>query len=300
MTQFLDASGDAAAALSDGGGALAPTGSGSCPPRPASRAASADARGPAGIRDAVETQIVPRLVQAFRERTPPCSAATAPAFPADDVGVFAGILMRGDEAAALAFVGARRTAGASLETLYLELMSPAARHLGEMWTEDRCSFADVTIGLGSLRELMRRLSPEFLDGAEREDPRRRALLVQVPGEQHSLGLHMAAEFFRRAGWEVAAETPQTRDDLAGLVRDQWYGVVGISVGSDAQLPEVASCVRAVRQASRNRGVGVMVGGPAFVCHPGRAALVGADAAATDGRQAPVQAERLLAQAPPRR
>jgi methanogenic corrinoid protein MtbC1 len=300
MTELLDASGDAAV---DAGARSAPASPDAAvrSARIAGRALAADARGCSGIRDAVEAEIVPRLVQSFRERTPPCSPAPAcAAFPPADVGAFAEVLMRGDPAAAMAFLAARRDGGASLETLYIELMGPAACLLGDMWTEDRCSFADVTIGLGALRGILRELSPEFLDGAERRDPRRRALLVQVPGEQHSLGLHMAAEFFRRAGWEVAAETPQTREDLADLVRDEWYGVVGISAGSDAQFAEVASCIRAVRQASRNRGVGVLVGGPAFVCQPGHAALVGADAAATDGRQAPVQAERLLTQSPPRR
>ena len=31
---------------------------------------------------------------------------------------------------------------------------------------------------------------------------RRILLTAVPGEQHSFGLYMVAEFFRRAGWDV--------------------------------------------------------------------------------------------------
>ena len=43
----------------------------------------------------------------------------------------------------------------------------------------------------------------------------------------------------------------------------------------------------------------MVGGPVFVAHPELAAYVGADGTATDGRQAVLQAESLLALLPER-
>ena len=39
---------------------------------------------------------------------------------------------------------------------------------------------------------------------------RRALLVSVPGEQHSFGVTMVAEFFRRAGWDAWTGAPRTR------------------------------------------------------------------------------------------
>ena len=50
----------------------------------------------------------------------------------------------------------------------------------------------------------------------------------------------------------------------------------------------------LRSESRNRGVGVMVGGRLFAEKPELANAVGADATATDGRQAALQAETLLA------
>ena len=45
--------------------------------------------------------------------------------------------------------------------------------------------------------------------------------------------------------------------------------------------------------SLNRAVGVMVGGIPFSAHPERVALVGADTTAIDGRDAVMQAERLI-------
>ena len=53
-------------------------------------------------------------------------------------------------------------------------------------------------------------------------------------------------------------------------------------------------IRALRRASRNRAIGVLVGGPLFIDHPELVARVGADATAIDGGQAPIQAQNLLA------
>jgi MerR family transcriptional regulator, light-induced transcriptional regulator len=71
-------------------------------------------------------------------------------------------------------------------------------------------------------------------------------------------------------------------------------VVGLSVSCEVQLDALVSTIRLIRRASRNQAVGILVGGPVFVEHPEMVPLVGADATAVDGRQAPVQAENLLA------
>ena len=59
----------------------------------------------------------------------------------------------------------------------------------------------------------------------------------------------------------------------------------------------ASCVQetivAVRAASRNAALAVLVGGPPFVARPEVAVAVGADGTASNGKEAPLVAERLL-------
>lgn len=120
------------------------------------------------------------------------------------------------------------------------------------------------------------------------------LLAPAPGEQHTFGLSMVAEFFRRAGWDVWSGPVASRQELVGMVRAAWFAVVGLSVSSERKLDEVATAIRAIRRASRNRSIGVMVGGPMFLEHPDWVARVGADATAVDGRQAIRQAHDLLA------
>jgi MerR family transcriptional regulator, light-induced transcriptional regulator len=67
-----------------------------------------------------------------------------------------------------------------------------------------------------------------------------------------------------------------------------------SVSCEVQLDALVATIRLIRRASRNQAVGILVGGPIFVDRPEMVALVGADATAADGLQAPIQAENLLA------
>jgi methanogenic corrinoid protein MtbC1 len=253
------------------------------------------ARGRGRLDRLIETEVVPRLVLAGRAvACEPGSGRGAAAPGPEDVVAMIGLVIADDATAAIAYVETLRVRGVTLECLYLDLFAVVARRLGQLWTEDLCSFADVTVGLVRLQGLVREYSPAFLPSVEAHDPRRSALLIPVPGEQHTFGLVMVAEFFLRAGWEVHSDPMASVEDLSSTVRNRWFAVAGISVGNDDRLDVVAALIRRVRRESCNRGIGVMVGGRVFAERPELAGLVGADATATDGRQAALQAETLLA------
>jgi methanogenic corrinoid protein MtbC1 len=140
---------------------------------------------------------------------------------------------------------------------------------------------------------MRGLSPAFGDEVSHPSDGRRVLLMPAPGEQHTFGLTIVADFFRRAGWQVVGGVGDSSLDPVALVRVEWFDVLGISCGAHGRLDWLKTGIGAVRQASRNKAIGVMVGGPIFTETPSLAADVGADATAVDGRQAPSMAEQLL-------
>ena len=242
----------------------------------------------------IETDVIPRLVQAHRP-------AAANQHPGSAIPLSAGVddfvlqVLQDSERDVDTTIAALRERGASMEWIFLELFSPTARKLGEMWDEDRCDFSAVTVALGRLQRLMRELSPAF--GTEVEHPAngRRALFVQPRDEQHSFGLSMVAEFFRRDGWDVIGGVGGAVAHPADKVREEWVDVVGFSVGTDARLPWLRDTISAVRQASRNAALHVLVGGPPFVGHPEYALEVGADGTARNGKEAPQVAERLLGQ-----
>ncbi len=242
----------------------------------------------------IESEIIPRLVLSRRGAAEPAPVRQPLGWtPGDDViAEFAELVASQDVAAASTRIEALRSEGITVETLYLELLAPTARYLGELWDSDIADFNAVTLGCSRLQQLLHELSPAFVHEIDYHEHRRRVLLVPVPGEQHTFGVYMVAEFFRRAGWDVWSGSMPNRE-LAELVSNEAFTLVGFSVSADDRLDALASSIRSVRRASCNRGVGVLVGGPVFVGHPELVTLVGADATAVDARQATHQAQSAL-------
>jgi len=242
----------------------------------------------------IEGEIVPRLVLTRRVSTSPEAGHMRQATPPDacDVTELVRLLLAHDTGVGSAYVETVRQRGVSLETICLDLLAPAARELGLLWEQDECDFMQVTVGLCRLHQVLRDLSPAF--GIEEFDNEadRRILLSPYPGDQHTFGITVVAQFLRCAGWDVWHEFPSNTAELLELTRQNWFAAIGLSVGSAARLDDVAATIRAVRQASRNRAIGVLVGGPILVDKPELAASIGADATAADGRQAVQQAERI--------
>jgi methanogenic corrinoid protein MtbC1 len=234
----------------------------------------------------IETEVIPRLVLQHRDA---CSAERP---SATDVDRLVRALVGPGEDPLDELVRALRARGVGVDSLCLDLLTPAAQRLGQLWEQDGVDFATVTVGLGRLQRLLRHLSPAF--GHQVEHPRqgRRIVLTQPESEQHIFGLSMVAEFFRRAAWDVLGGVAGAGIDAPTLARSNWFDVAGFSIGTEQSLPWLRETVAEVRALSRNRDLVVLVGGPLFTVNPGWATDVGADATA-DGRTAPELAEAIV-------
>lgn len=210
-----------------------------------------------------------------------------------EIDQFARLVLRGDMAAVEGFLDQLRRRDLSPETIYLGLLESTAQRFGEMWLDDACTFSDVTMGTIRLQQILRALGPWFRGALECPLPGHRILLVPGPGEQHTFGLFVVADFLARAGWDVWGE-PAAGEQAMRLVRDEWFDVIGVSVGCVAHLDVLTGHIQRLRSASRNRAVGILVGGPVFARHPEYAASVGADGTAADGSGVAEAAESLLA------
>jgi len=241
----------------------------------------------------IETEIIPRLMLAHRAapRAPTGSIAGLGVPRQEQVAEFARLTLAPSAEASADYVRAMRASGIALEAIFLELLAPAARRLGAMWEADLCDFTEVTIGLWRLQQVVHEFSPAFQNDAECVVHNRRIMLAPAPGSQHTLGLLMVTEFFRRAGWDVWGD-PQSSGDVLQAVRAEWFDVAGFSLGSEGHLDNLTTMIAELRKASLNPAVGVIVGGPVFVQFPDLVSRVGADATAADAPQAILQAETL--------
>jgi len=248
----------------------------------------------ARLAQTIEAEIIPRLLLA--NSTPPsqtCAGydeATIDDATIDDLAV---LTVRGSLLDASRFVEAIRAQGVALEIIFLRLLAPTARRLGKAWEDDTLSFSDVTIGLGKLQELLRQLCPAFEFRQSSPPTGNRIMLLQAPGEHHTFGLFMIEAFFRRAGWEAVCAASLPFPETLSILSREWVDIVGVSKSSDTLLDGLASDITAIRRASCNKDVTIMVGGPAFLGHPERVILVGADVSAADGQQAVWQANQCV-------
>lgn len=247
----------------------------------------------------IEGEVIPRLILAHRSarRVPaaPCeSSGSGPRPSPADVERFAALVLGGRAGDALAYVQGLQTLGMTSETIFLDVLAPAARIFGEMWESERTDFVEVTVALRRLQNIAHELTPGRADPAE-EPPKagRRILLVALPGEQHVFGAQLVGELLRRSGWDVWDAPGAGNKDILALVAREWFAVVGLSLSAPEKVDALAGLIRQLRRASLNRDVRVMVGGKPFEDQPERVALVGADATAQDARDAVLQAQRML-------
>lgn len=258
-----------------------PAGSADGRPRPASpHLVSSNTTQDMQLSRIVELEIIPRLMlmhsaQPLRDRPPlPRLVLTA-----EHVHTLARMAVEGDSDSASSYVRALLDAGASQEQVFLDLLAPCARWLGELWDDDRYDFSQVTIGLWRLQRVLHEQGSRFNQVARPDADRQRALLAAVPGTQHTFGVVMAAEFFSRAGWEVDCEPKATWPDLQARLSAGWFDMFGLSIATGDSIVHVASAILDLREASANPRIFVMVGGPLAAQLPDLAALCGADAMA---------------------
>lgn len=244
------------------------------------------------LAQALQCEIIPRLMKSQAHLPGEEAPAMARAVLSHaDVHDFSRCVLDQDLSFAQARLEALQARGLSHEDLYLELLTPAARLMGLWWEEDAITFSDVTVGLGRLQQLLREFSARH--DSERPLAGRRVLLLAAPGEQHTFGLTMVAEFFARAGWDVCGDPVDGGSNALRRVREEWFDVVGFTLGTVEQAAELGELVAQIRTHSRNAQVGIIAGGPAFLRQPQCAVQVGADVTAVDGPQAVALAERLV-------
>lgn len=245
------------------------------------------------LENVVEGEIIPRLMLLHRDAE--ASAAQRGAAPrsnvSDYVADFTQLVLHQEAEVAAAYVSALLHRGADLESVLLNLLAPTARRLGELWNSDAIDFVDVTVATSRLQQVLHRFTFDLEKGAD--EPARRVLLLPTPSEQHTFGLLMVSEFFRREGWHVIGTPVVDAEELRSMVAEQWFALVGFSLSCERLIDTLRSTINTVRRCSKNQSVQIIVGGNAFSQSPELRPAVGADLAVGDAREAVKLAESAL-------
>lgn len=201
------------------------------------------------------------------------------------------LILGPDNADAFNYVTSLRDAGLSIDNLYLELLGPTARYLGDHWDEDKIDFLDVSIGLIRLQRLVRAFAG--VDDDAPYDEKYRALILATPDGQRNLGNSIVQQFFRVAGWHVCSGAVSEVSALGDIVAQQRFGIVGLSISAEKHLESLRRSIEIVRNSSINKDVGVIVGCPVFKGRPELSLEIGADSTAINAPAAVILAKQLL-------
>lgn len=242
----------------------------------------------------VEDRVVPRLVESRRSTARIPDQAERPlAQPETEVIEHLAELAVDNGSAAKAYVQSLHDDGLSIEAIYLNLLTPAARLLGKYWETDRRHFAEVTIGVGVLQQMLHDFETTFQANARRWQPGLRVLLMPAPGEQHTFGLFMIGEFMRRAGWDAWTGPFPERNALKQLITSGEFSVVGFSASADNRLAELTDTISMVRRLAKGKSLCILVGGYIFSSRPSLVQDVGADGTADNAKEAIKLADMMI-------
>ena len=263
-------------------------------PRKRRTATSAAERGSDNaLQSLVQGEIIPRLLVAHSLPSDRRPASGTRLIDPKEAERFAPLALRLEAEELFAEVEQHLDRGCSVESVFVDLLAPSARKLGEYWEADHCDFVDVTMGLWRLQEVMRALTLRFPSMAGLPGAPRASLFSPMPGEQHSFGSLMLEEVFSRGGWQSEALIEPTRKDLLRQVAERSFDLVGLTVSCDCPSATIADLITALRSVSRNPAVNIMIGGRLVNDQPELVELVGADGTAADAASALELAERLV-------
>jgi hypothetical protein len=175
------------------------------------------------------------------------------------------------------------------------ILAPLACALGDAWLDDKLGAGELLIGLARLQALLRRV----YNGSccQAAGVHRTALVASLPREPHVLGVCVAATAFDQIGWQVQCCFPKHRDELLVAVQERSVDVLQLalsdSLRGEDRMAELAATVRALRRASVNPQLVVLLSGRAFSEQPGLAVVLGADGDGLDQGSTATDLQSLL-------
>jgi len=180
------------------------------------------------------------------------------------------------------------------DVLYANVVEACARNLGDQCTDEFCTDIDVTLALVRLQTLVRCLGATA--PGDLFVPRS-VLVAAAPEELHGLGMAIASECFRAAGWEVAEAAAPTDAAIAGAMRNRHFDALVLSLsGANYRMERLAALsatIACARSACKDGHLVVLVTGRDFTDGTATAQDVGADAACVSAVDAPRSACTLV-------
>ena len=212
----------------------------------------------------------------------------------DRVPLLRARMVAGDEAGAWRIVEDALASGQQAAGIYLDLLVPVLRSVGDGWAEGSVSVAAEHRASAVAQRIIGRLGPRF---ARRGRKRGTVIIGGPAGDQHSLPGAIIADLLRGEGFDVIDLGPNTPAESFAETAGGADRLVTVVIGvTTPGLDDAARSAVAALQAAGLR-VPILAGGAA-VAGADHAYALGADAwTGRDGRAVLAAVDRLTGPAP---
>lgn len=197
------------------------------------------------LPDTAVGTVAREVVRRLAFRMPRFGTGSAPP-DAGDIARFCATLTATQESEAERFVRNLRRSGNSVESIYLSYIAAAARELGRQWDEDEISFAVVTMASGRLYRIIRGLRHVLDRHGPPPVDQDRVLLTLLPGDTHTLASEMAADLFRRAGWEIDLSVGEDHDTVVARAEATRFAAIVVVANGIHELAQLTRLVIGLR------------------------------------------------------
>jgi len=160
----------------------------------------------------------------------------------------------------------------------------AARRLGKQWETDESSFTDVSIGTARLQSMVREISAEWRadDASVANAPN--ILMVVPQGEDHTLGVMVAACQFRRLGVSVRMLLAQPDADVLSMAQSRPFDMIAVALSHADRIETVRKLIKMLKSSPVPMPQ-VVVGGPMQSLRDDLKRVTGADHICSDAADA---------------
>ncbi len=197
--------------------------------------------------------------------------------PASEIDYFCTVLCAERSFRANKFLLQLLRAHLPFHRIYQSYFGEAARQLGAKWETNELSFVEVTLATSRIYNMLYALRRRYPPPSHGRKPK--FLFSAVPGEQHTLGVEIATDLFRRNGWEVIHLIDKGYDDIIQMISDDDVYLLGLSVSGTRHLDTLCRIILAARVVRPD--IKIMVGGTLNHSHAETIREIGVDSVITE-------------------
>jgi MerR family transcriptional regulator, light-induced transcriptional regulator len=228
-------------------------------------------------------------VTSSRNNTDGLSGESAP--PGGIAHTYLDLLLSGNRQVALQLIEDALRTGMSLGEIWLKVFQESQYEIGRRWQANKLSIAQEHYCTAATQLIMSKLSNRLFAGSRNG---RSIVSACACGELHEIGLRIVTDFFEIEGWDtynLGANVPPS--SLAEFVEQYRPDVVGLSASMQFHFGSIREMIAALRAATVDNPVSILLGGRAFNGAPDLWREFGAEACACDAEDAVKTANRLV-------